>query len=419
VSEASVEGAVIPIEHISKMSASSILPTSVLDRTTTTTITAKLLAPNHDGIFSSEKTYLLLGLAGDFGISIALWMFDSGARHVVLASRNPVTLQPVVDHVAATHGAALRFMAIDICDEVSLSAAWAEIHSSMPPIAGIMNGAMLMRDQLFADQPWSDFSAVMGPKVRGTQNLVALLDREAKPEQLDFVVFFSSAVAVAGNAGQTAYGSSNWFMQGTASNMRQRGYPGCVVHIGGVSGLGYVQRHEKRKMLEDSLYWLMAPVSETDLHDMLAEVIAGDRHDLITGIRGDIRTYSWREQPRLWHYLQAEDENDDDTAKEGSNAPLKVQLASSVADADVCLELLLGGFTSALCGMLHMKPEELDTNVPVASIGIDSLVAVRVREWFMQQVGVEVSVLKVMSLNTPLLALCKDVLAIWRKQVKA
>ncbi|KLP04317.1 Uncharacterized protein Y057_446 [Fusarium fujikuroi] len=419
VSKNLVEGAVIPVEHISKKSPSSILPTSVLDRTTTTTITAKLLPPNHDGIFSSDKTYLLLGLAGDFGISITLWMFDSGARHVVLASRNPVVLQPVVDHVVATHGATLRFMAIDICDEDSLSAAWTEIHASMPPVGGIMNGAMLMRDQLFADQPWSDFSAVMGPKVRGTQNLVALLDREVAPEQLDFVVFFSSAVAVAGNAGQTAYGSSNWFMQGTASNMRQRGYPGCVVHIGGVSGLGYVQRHEKRKMLEDSLYWLMSPVSETDLHDMLAEVIAGDRHDLITGIRGDIRTYTWREQPRLWHYLQSEDDSNDETTKEGSSASLKIQLASSVADPDACLDLLLGGFTSALCGMLHMKVEELDTNVPVASIGIDSLVAVRVREWFMQQVGVEVSVLKVMSLNTPLLALCKDVLAIWRKQVKA
>nr|ALQ32968.1 putative polyketide synthase [Fusarium sp. NRRL 25184] len=419
VSENLVEGVVIPVEDISKTSPSSILPTSVLDRTTTATISAKLLPPKHDGLFSSDKTYLLLGLAGDFGISIALWMFDSGARHVVLASRNPVTLQPVVEHVAATHGAVLRFMAIDICDDLSLSVAWVEIHASMPPVAGIMNGAMLMRDQLFADQPWSDFSSVMGPKVKGTQNLVALLDREVKPEQLDFVVFFSSAVAVAGNAGQTAYGSSNWFMQGTASNMRQRGYPGCVVHIGGVSGLGYVQRHEKRKMLEDSLYWLMSPVSETDLHDMLAEVIAGDRHDLITGIRGDIRTYTWREQPRLWHYLQSEDDGDDAAAQEGNNASLKVQLALSVADPDVCLDLLLAGFTSALCGMLHMKPEELDTNVPVASIGIDSLVAVRIREWFMQQVGVEVSVLKVMSLNTAVLDLCKDVLAIWRKQVKA
>ncbi|KAF4952472.1 hypothetical protein FGADI_6706 [Fusarium gaditjirri] len=384
-SENLVEGAVIPIEDIAKTSPSAVLPSSVLDRTTTTTITAKLLPPSHEGIFSGDKTYLLIGLAGDFGISIALWMFENGARYVVLASRNPVTLQPVVDHVAATHGATLSFMVIDICNEVSLSNAWAEIHGSMPPVAGIMNGAMLMRDQLFADQPWSDFSAVMGPKVKGTQNLVALLDREAKPEKLDFVVFFSSAVAVAGNAGQTAYGSSNWFMQGTVSNMRQRGYPSGVVHIGGVSGLGYVQRHEKRKMLEDSLYWLMSPVSETDLHDMLAEVIAGDRHDLITGIRGDIRNYTWREQPRLWHYLQSEDDSDDATAQEGSTASLKAQLTSSVADPDLCLELLLAGFTSALCGMLHMKPEELDTNAPVASIGIDSLVAVRIREWFMQQ----------------------------------
>ncbi|KAF4442643.1 putative polyketide synthase [Fusarium austroafricanum] len=414
-----VEGAIIPLENISKASLTSVMPASVFDRTTNSTVAAKLLPPNHSGLFSAEKTYLLLGLAGDLGISIALWMFDSGARYVVLASRNPVILQPVVDHVAVTHGATLRFMPIDICNKDSLSSAWAEIHGSMPPVAGIMNGAMLMRDQLFADQPWSDFSAVMGPKVKGTQNLVSLLDREAKPEQLDFIVFFSSAVAVAGNAGQTAYGSSNWFMQGTASNLRRRGLPGCVVHIGGVSGLGYVQRHEKRKMLEESLYWLMSPVSETDLHDMLAEVIVGERHDLITGIRGDIRTYTWREQPRLWHYLQSEEDDDETTDVEGSNASLKVQLASSVADPDACLELLLVGFTSALCGMLHMKPEELDTNVPVASMGIDSLVAVRVREWFMQNVGVEVSVLKVMSLNTSLLDLCKDVLAVWRKQVKA
>nr|ALQ32784.1 putative polyketide synthase [Fusarium babinda] len=418
-SGAAMEEAIISVDNMPKASFSSVIPTSVFDRTSTSTVTAKLLPPIHAGLFSTDKTYLLIGLAGDLGISIALWMFDNGARHVVLASRNPVVLQPVVDHVAATQGASLRFMAIDILNEGSLASAWAGIHASMPPVAGIMNGAMLMRDQLFTDQPWADFSAVMGPKVKGTQNLVALLDREAKPEQLDFIVFFSSAVAVAGNAGQTAYGSSNWFMQGTASNLRRRGLPGCVVHIGGVSGLGYVHRHEKRKMLEDSLSWLMSPVGETDLHDMLAEVIAGERYDLITGIRGDIRTYSWREQPRLWHYLQSEEDGDDSTALEGGNVSLKVQLASSAADQDACLELLLAGFTSALCGMLHMKLEELDTNVPVASMGIDSLVAVRIREWFMQQVGVEVSVLKVMSLNTVLVDLCKDVLAVWRKQVKA
>ena len=344
---------------------------------------------------------------------------------MVLASRNPVVPQSVVDHAAAVKGANLRFMAIDICSAASLSAAWAEIHASMPPVAGVMNGAMVMRDRLFADQPWADFSAVMGPKVTGTQNLVALLDREAKPKQLDFVVFFSSAVAVAGNAGQTAYGASNWFMQGTASELRRRGTPACVVHIGHVSGLGYVHRHEKRKMIEEALHVLMAAISETDLLDMLAEAIVGGRPrgggpaEIITGIRGDIRAYSWREQPRLWHYLQSDEDGGEATNQDGGNISLKAQLTAAVGDQDACLELLLKGFGSALCAMLHMKPVELDINMPVASLGIDSLVAVRIREWFMHYVGIEVSVLKVMSANTALVELCKDVLAVWRKQVDA
>jgi len=424
-SASAVDGCIIAVQDISKTSLSSVPPAAVFDRTTASTVTAKLLPPNHAGLFSADKTYLLLGLAGDLGISIAHWLFDNGARHVVLASRNPVVPQFVVDHAAAVKGANLRFMAIDICSAASLSAAWAEIHASMPPVAGVMNGAMVMRDRLFADQPWADFSAVMGPKVAGTQNLVALLDREAKPEQLEFVVFFSSAVAVAGNAGQTAYGASNWFMQGTASELRRRGTPACVMHIGHVSGLGYVHRHEKRKMIEEALHVLMAAVSETDLLDMLAEAIVGGRPrgggpaEIITGIRGDIRAYSWREQPRLWHYLQSDEDGGEATNQDGGNVSLKAQLAAAVGDQEACLELLLKGFGSALCAMLHMKPEELDSNLPVASLGVDSLVAVRIREWFMHSVGIEVSVLKVMSDNTALVELCKDVLAVWRKQVEA
>ncbi|KAF5026352.1 hypothetical protein F66182_1560 [Fusarium sp. NRRL 66182] len=410
---------IIAVQDVTKTPLSSFMPASVLDRTTVPTVTAKLLPPNHAGLFSADKTYLLIGLSGDLGISIALWLFDNGARHVVLASRNPAVLQSVVNHVAVVKSANLRFMPIDICDAESLSSAWAEIHAAMPPVAGIMNGAMVMRDRLFADQPWADFSRVLAPKVAGTQNLVALLDREAKSKQLDFIVFFSSAVAVAGNPGQTAYGASNWYMQGMASQLRRRGVPACVLHMGSVSGLGYVHRHEKRKKLEESLHVLMTSVSETDLLDMLAEAIAGARPDIIAGIRGDIRAYSWREQPRLWHYLQSDEEAEEATAQDSDHVSLKVQLAAAASDQDSGLELLIKSFKSALGVMLHMKEEELGSDVPVASLGIDSLVAVRVREWFMHHVGVEVSVLKVMSINTMLVDLCKDVLAVWRKQVKA
>jgi hypothetical protein len=55
----------------------------------------------------------------------------------------------------------------------------------------------------------------------------------------------------------------------------------------------------------------------------------------------------------------------------------------------------------------------------VANLGLDSLVAIRVREYFVHYVGVEVSILKVMSANTALVDLSKDVWVVWRKQVGA
>jgi hypothetical protein len=40
-------------------------------------------------LFRSDKTYWLVGLAGDLGRSICDFMVTQGARHVVLSSRNP------------------------------------------------------------------------------------------------------------------------------------------------------------------------------------------------------------------------------------------------------------------------------------------------------------------------------------------
>lgn len=419
-------GCIIAVQDIPKENLYALPPVAVFDRTTVSTVTAKLLPPSHAGLFSADKTYLLIGLTGDFGISISNWMFENGARNVVLASRNPTESQPLVDLAAAVHGAILRFMAVDICSRTSLSAAWSEIHATMPPVTGIMHGAMVMRDQLFVDQPWVEFSAVLGPKVTGTRNLAALLEEEAMKlptQQLDFVVLFSSAVAIAGNAGQTAYAASGWFMQGMASELQRHGIKASVVHIGPVRGLGYLHRQERRKEMEQSIHKIYSAIGEVDLLDMLAEAIAAagsgpgrDAIGIITGIGSSISDYSWRDQPRLWHYIKSDADGGDAVNQIDGALSLKAQLAAATGDENTCLELLLWHFGMALCAMLHTKLEELETSMPVASLGIDSLVAVRVREWFMHQIGVEVSVLKVMSANVTQLELCKDVLVIWRKQ---
>lgn len=52
-------------------------------------------------IFGSNKTYVLVGLAGELGQSIARWMVQHGAKHIVLTSRRPKVDPRFIDSLAA------------------------------------------------------------------------------------------------------------------------------------------------------------------------------------------------------------------------------------------------------------------------------------------------------------------------------
>ncbi len=89
-SDGDVHRHIIAINEVtSKLSENLSFPTSVIDWNAAEEVTAKVLPPQHNGLFSADKTYILFGLSGDVGISICNWMVNNGARHVVLASRKP------------------------------------------------------------------------------------------------------------------------------------------------------------------------------------------------------------------------------------------------------------------------------------------------------------------------------------------
>lgn len=55
-------------------------------------------------MFVENKTYLLVGLAGDLGRSIARFMVEGGARHLVLSSRSPKIDQRWIDDIKMVGG---------------------------------------------------------------------------------------------------------------------------------------------------------------------------------------------------------------------------------------------------------------------------------------------------------------------------
>ncbi|KAH9815752.1 Polyketide synthase protein [Teratosphaeria destructans] len=391
----------------------------VVDWSTTDEVLTTVRPLAYETLLGSDKTYVLFGMTGDLGISTALWMLDNGARYIVLASRNPNVSAEVADYVSHM-GASLCIKAVDVTSREALEAAITDIESIMPPIGGVINGAMILRDQIFVDMCWSDFEAVLAPKILGTQNLDDIFRQHGNT--LDFFVCLSSATSLVGNPGQSAYSAANHFMAGLMRQRRARGLAGSTLVIGFLTGLGYVFRRGKEHLaaIEKSLLPLLDRQSETDLHEMLAEAIVSGRPDsdrpteLITGIRKNVSASVL--DPRLSSYFVDEGGRNgpSSSGQADENDSIAAQL-STAQDSNECQALLEKSFAQALGKMLQLPPTKIVSNVPVADLGMDSLQSVRVREWVLKHLGVEVSVLKIMSSNYSLSRLCEDVLVSWRK----
>lgn len=162
-----------------------------------------------------------------------------------------------------------------------------KIFVTMPPVAGIVNGAMMLQDTLFSDMDLETLEKVMRPKVYGSSHL----DEIFWAVNLDFFIFLSSVSALYGNRGQSNYSAASLFMTSLVYRRRKRGLAASVLYMGPIIGAGYVTRTATqgvRNSLQATGYqW----VSERDVHQGIAEAIlvgrpeAGQSPEIAIGVR--------------------------------------------------------------------------------------------------------------------------------------
>ena len=96
--------------------------------------------------FDTNATYLLVGGLGGLGRSIATWMVDHGARHLILLGRSGIkdeSARQFVDSLSV-RGVQVAAPACDITIESSLVQVLEDCSSSMPPIKGCIQGSMVL-----------------------------------------------------------------------------------------------------------------------------------------------------------------------------------------------------------------------------------------------------------------------------------
>ncbi len=192
--------------------------------------------------FARDATYLVSGGLGGFGLAVAEWMVEHGARHLVLAGRSgaATAASRAVLRTLRRRGARVRVAKLDVGDERAVARLVRRIARSLPPLRGVVHAAMVLDDGVLTELDSGRFRSVMKPKVEGSWNLhVHTLD-----QPLDFFVLFSSVSSIVGAPAQGNYVAANSFLDALAHYRRGFGLPALTINWGQLSEVGYVARHE-------------------------------------------------------------------------------------------------------------------------------------------------------------------------------
>ncbi|KAI8632911.1 lovastatin nonaketide synthase [Xylariaceae sp. FL1651] len=361
-------------------------------------------------LFSSSKTYLLVGLAGELGQSLTRFMVACGALHIIVASRNATAKADWVPRIRAT-GIDLIAINTDIGEIEQVKALLAKAEArGMPPIFGVMNAAMVLADALFLDSNLVSINQTLAPKVVGTVNLDKVFGDTV---QLDFFIAFSSLGSVLGNAGQSIYHAANMFMSSIIENRRLRGRVGSLINIGMIADVGYVAQKVRQgsKIDEHLKSQLYTPLSESEVHHLVSQAIlfghpTSRNGELTMGFEPSVRgacrgpAPAWAANPRFAHMFQTDGSIGTDPAirLEGAvSTALGDYATASSCSAEEAFQLFQREFTKKVQLLLQVPITAIDIQAPLSDLGLDSLLAIEIRAWVSEYMRVDVSILEILS----------------------
>lgn len=415
ISASTINVNTIPVTQIAEAVSTDVKLDGTIERATVVewdhlvTVPIKVRPIDDQPLFVDSKTYWLAGLSGNVGLSLAEWMIGHGARHIVITSRNPKVSASWLERMAA-RGAVVKVLANNLTDLKQTQSLYHDICSAMPPVGGVAQGAMVLEDTAFRNMTREAMDKVLQPKVQGSIVLDQLF-RDNK--DLDFFVFFSSLVGVLGNAGQANYSAANLFMTSLAEQRRRRGLAASVMHIGPILGVGYVSQNSQASKAIFSRASGLQFVSEHDLHQHFAEAVVAGRPglngplEIATGLlrvaASPEKKPFWFSNPMTTHFIMNNTGGASDSSSKSSEskASVKALLLQAKTPGQVT-EVLRNAFRQIICALFHLGATDLDDeakfmNSSLDEMGLDSLLAVEIRTWWMKTVQVNISVMKILS----------------------
>jgi acyl transferase domain-containing protein/acyl carrier protein len=356
----------------------------------------------------TDGSYLITGGLGDLGLSVAHWMAEQGARRLILLGRTKLPARAhwnsaeagsrLAHQIAAIRqiealGTSVHLAAVDVADEGQLSAFLDEFRTEgWPPIRGVVHAAGVLQDGLLMQLDTAALNSVLRPKMIGGW----LLHRLLADVPLDFFVLFSSAGSLLGQPGQGNYAAANAFLDALAHHRKALGQPALSVNWGAWSGKGFAETAGGKRLAARLALAGIDSFAPAQALEVLERVLRQGSTQ-VAAVRVDWERYrqffpAGIQSPLLSELVREEADN-----QARADHPGEKRTAVLAAEPAERGPLLQSYLTEMAARALGMSASKLDVQQPLSNLGLDSLMAVELKNRIAVDLGVNVPMVTFLS----------------------
>ncbi|KAL8839294.1 MAG: hypothetical protein Q9170_001811 [Blastenia crenularia] len=363
-----------------------------------------------------DASYLIVGGLTGIGAASAKWMASRwGAKHLILLSRHGLKNQGASDLISTLEeqGVKVEVIGCDVADTKQLDAALQRCSRTLPPICGLIQGAMVLQDSILENMSLEKWFAAVNPKIKGTKNLHNYFIKHSL--ELDFFVMLSSLGGLAGNMSQSNYAAGNTYQDALAYHRTAMGLPALTIDVGYVADTGWSAVNRERLATRGQETWAKPITTEHLLrlieHNVLNSMVDRPKRvpvypQVSIGIK-EIRAYD----ARFSHIAASDARSPTQQLSAKEQVSLADRMAAAGNDPELLQTAILEAFSQRLSRLLDLPLEDIHHDDSLSGHGVDSLVAVEVRNWLGKEAGANIPMSEILNGRKTIEQMVKGIVA--------
>jgi phthiocerol/phenolphthiocerol synthesis type-I polyketide synthase D len=325
-------------------------------------------------VIRADGSYIVTGGLGGIGMVVAEWLVDRGAARVVLNGRSAPGKEQREILTRLEERAEIAVVTGDIASAGVAEQVVAAAEATGLTLRGIVHGAAVLDDSLLGAMSKESLDRVWAPKAEGALRL----HHASAAAEPDWWIVFSSMASLLGSPGQAAYACASAWVDALVSWRVAKGLPAAAINWGPWSEVGLAHA------LTGSV---LDPISPPEGIEALEALLASGRgHTGVARLRADRVIAAYPEIRGSGYFAQLVEEFD--FADDGGDwaGPEVLRDCDPAQTCKIASERLRMR-VAAIMG--YADQSAVDPAVPLVELGMDSLMAVRIRNTAHADFGVE------------------------------